>query len=297
MFIYPSIFFQYGFNLQQQEIKNDLLNNIYKDMSIIDSEGKIMIVSLLERLGKSVIYSMENTGRIVLLLGEALYHLRKAHPRQVIYQMAHLGVDSLPIVLLTILFTGMVMTVQIAHEFIKYGAQASVGGVVAIAMGRELAPVLTGVVVAGRVGAAITAEIGSMKVTEQIDALRVMAANPVAYLVVPRFIALLFMLPILVIFANMIGAVGGYLIATLYAGIGSFTYLNSIKVFAVAGDITGGLVKAMFFGGIIALIGCYKGLTAGQGAEGVGKATTASVVTSIILIFISNYFLSLLLYR
>lgn len=256
-----------------------------------------MIVPLLEKTGRWVMYSVENTGRIIMLLAEALYHLRKAKFRQVLYQMAHLGVDSLPIVLLTILFTGMVMTVQIAHEFIKYGAQSSIGGVVSIAMGRELAPVLTGVVTAGRVGAAITAEIGSMKVTEQIDALRVMATNPVAYLVVPRLVALVFMLPILVIFANMIGALGGYLVATTYSGINSFTYLNSIKVFTVVNDVTGGLVKAMFFGGIISIIGCYKGLTAGQGAEGVGKATTASVVTSIILIFISNYFLSLLLYR
>lgn len=256
-----------------------------------------MIVPFLEKIGRWVICSAENTGRIIMLLGEAVYHLRKTSLRHVIYQMSHLGVDSLPIVLLTILFTGMVMTVQIAHEFIKYGAQSSVGGVVSIAMGRELAPVLTGVVTAGRVGAAITAEIGSMKVTEQIDALRVMATNPIAYLVVPRLVALIFMLPILVVFANMIGALGGYLIATSYAGIGSFTYLNSIKVFVVVNDVTGGLVKAMFFGAIIALIGCYKGLTAGEGAEGVGRATTGSVVTSIILIFISNYFLSLILYR
>jgi len=187
--------------------------------------------------------------------------------------------------------------VQIAHEFIKYGVQSSVGGVIAIAMGRELSPVLTGVVVAGRVGAAITAEIGSMKVTEQIDALRVMAANPVAYLVVPRFLACIIMMPVLVVFGDIIGMLGGYMMATLYAGIGSFTYLHSIKAFTVVNDVTGGLVKSMFFGAIIAVIGCHKGLTTAQGAEGVGRATTGSVVTSIILIFISNYFLSLILYR
>jgi phospholipid/cholesterol/gamma-HCH transport system permease protein len=211
--------------------------------------------------------------------------------------MAHLGVDSLPIVLLTILFTGMVMTVQTAHEFIKYGAQSSVGGVVAIAMSRELAPVLTGVVVAGRVGAAITAEIGSMKVTEQIDALRVMATNPVAFLVVPRVIACVLMIPILICFADIIGTIGGYLVATLYADISSFTFLHSIKVFTVVNDIIGGLIKGMFFGAIIAVIGCHKGLTTAEGAEGVGRATTGSVVASMILIFISNYFLSLILYR
>ncbi|VBB09250.1 abc transporter permease male [Lucifera butyrica] len=254
------------------------------------------MIGLLEKLGRTILKWLENTGRIVLLFSEAMVHLKKANLRHTLQQMAHLGVDSLPIVLLTILFTGMVMTVQTAHEFIKYGAQSSVGGIVFIAMGRELAPVLTGVVTAGRVGAAITAEIGSMKVTEQIDALRVMATNPVAYLVVPRLLACVFMLPVLVIFANVIGTIGGYLVATFYAGIGSFTYLHSISVFAVINDVTGGLVKAAFFGAIIAVIGCYKGLNTSEGAEGVGKATTASVVSSIILIFISNYFLSLLLY-
>lgn len=257
-----------------------------------------MFITVLEKIGKWVIDSLEHAGRIALLFFEAGYHLRnRPNIKHVLYQMAHLGVDSLPIVLLTIMFTGMVMTVQTAHEFIKYGAQSSVGGMVVIAMGRELAPVLTGVVVAGRVGAAITAEIGSMKVTEQIDALRVMATNPVSYLVVPRLLACVLMAPVLVVFGNVIGALGGYLVATLYAGISSFTFLHSIKVFAEISDITGGLVKAMVFGAIVAVNGCYKGLTTGQGAEGVGKATTASVVSSIIMIFISNYFLSLLLYR
>lgn len=257
-----------------------------------------MLITLLEGIGRRVIQGMEISGQIVLLFAETLYHLRQRPKfKYVLQQMNHLGVDSLPIVLLTILFTGMVMTVQTAHEFIKYGAQATVGGVIAIGMGRELAPVLSGVVFAGRVGAAITAEIGSMKVTEQIDALRVMATSPVAYLVVPRFLACVLMLPVLVVFADLIGTFGGYLVATLYAGIGSFTYLHSIQVFAVVNDVIGGLIKAMFFGGIVAIIGCYRGLHAGQGAEGVGRATTGSVVSSIIMIFIANYFLSLLLYR
>lgn len=257
-----------------------------------------MFISLLERLGAKVISDLELCGQIVLLFLDTLYHFRRRPDfRHVIYQMAHLGVDSIPIVLLTMLFTGMVMTVQTATEFIKYGAQSSVGGVIAIAMGRELAPVLTGVVMAGRVGAAITAEIGSMKVTEQIDALRVMATNPIAYLVVPRLIACIFMLPVLVVFGDVIGTVGGYLVATMYAGIGSFTFLHSIDAFTVVNDVTGGLVKSMFFGTIIAVIGCYKGLTTTEGAEGVGRATTGSVVTSMILIFVSNYFLSLILYR
>jgi len=259
--------------------------------------GSDLLVALLESLGRRALHLFETAGQIVILFVQTLQQLRRLNIRHAIIQMSQLGVDSLPIVLLTILFTGMVLTVQTAHEFIKYGAQSSVGGVVAIAMGRELSPVLSGVVVAGRVGAAITAEIGSMKVTEQIDALRVMATDPIAYLVAPRLVACVFMVPVLVVFADAIGVVGGYLVATLHAGIGSFTYINSIKVFAVVDDITGGLVKSMFFGGIIAIVGCYKGLTTASGAAGVGKATTESVVLSIILIFISNYFLSLVLYR
>lgn len=257
-----------------------------------------MLIPVLEKIGRQVIAVLEHTGQVVALMGQTLTSLRRPpNFGHVMRQMAHLGVDSLPIVGLTMLFTGMVMTVQTASEFIKYGAQSSVGGVVAIAVGRELSPVLTGVVAAGRVGAAITAEIGSMKVTEQIDALRVMATNPIAYLVVPRLLACMLMLPILVIFADVIGTLGGYLVATMYAGIGSFTFLHSIKVFAVVNDVTGGVIKSMVFGAIIAIIGCHKGLTTAEGAEGVGKATTGSVVASMILIFIINYFLSLILYR
>lgn len=257
-----------------------------------------MIQKALAAVGRTVIDASGRCGRFMMLVFATLYQLVRRRPNlwHVLQQMAHLGVDSLPIVTLTMLFTGMVMTVQTASEFIKYGAQTSVGGVVAIAMGRELSPVLTGVVVAGRVGAAITAEIGSMKVTEQIDALRVMATNPVAYLVVPRLLALTLMVPMLVVFADIIGTIGGYLVATLYAGIGPQTFMNSIKIFAIVNDVTGGLVKAAVFGVIIALMGCYKGLYAEAGAEGVGKATTGSVVNSIVLIFVTNYFLSLLLY-
>ena len=164
-------------------------------------------------------------------------------------------------------------------------------------MGRELAPVLTGVVAAGRVGAAITAEISSMKVTEQIDALKVMATNPVAYLVVPRLIACMVMVPLLTVFANVIGTFGGYLVATLYAGINSITFIQSVEHFTVPHDIIGGLIKSIFFGAVIAIIGCYKGLHAPNGASGVGQATTGSVVGSIITIFISNCLLSLIIYR
>ncbi|HWR09152.1 ABC transporter permease [Sporomusa sp.] len=256
-----------------------------------------MLNKLFTHTGRIVIEFLENVGQVLILFSQTVIHLRQLNTRLLLRQMAHLGADSLAIVLLTMLFTGMVMTVQTAFEFVKYGAQSSVGGLVAVAMARELAPVLTGVVFAGRVGAAITAEIGSMKVTEQIDALRVMAVNPISYLVLPRLVACMVMLPVLVIFANVIGSIGSYMVARYYADISSFTFFNSIKVFAVPHDIIGGMIKAMFFGAIVAIIGCHKGLTTAQGAEGVGQATTGSVVLSITLIFVSNYFLSVLLYR
>lgn len=257
-----------------------------------------MVVQLLEALGKDVIRGLEIAGRLAMVAGETFLHVvrGKINPANVLRQMAHLGIDTLPIILLTMLFTGMVMTIQTAHEFLKYGAGSTVGGVIAIAMGRELGPVFTGVVAAGRIGAAIAAEIGSMKVTEQIDALRVMATNPIAYLVVPRVIACIIMVPLLVVFADAIGTFGGYFVATKYYAISSHTFTSSITGFANVNDITGGLIKAAVFGFIIALVGCYKGLYASGGAEGVGHATTGSVVTSIVLIFVTNYFLSLMLY-
>ena len=255
-----------------------------------------MLKSIYETMGKKILSFCAVSGRMTLLFVATVRRLKEADLKEVIRQMALLGADSLPIVMMTILCTGMVFSVQTAKEFVRLGAASSVGGIVAIAMARELVPVLTGVVVAGRIGAAIAAELGTMKVTEQIDALRVMAANPVSYLVVPRFIALVLMMPLLVVFANFIGNVGGWIVAHYYAGIGSFTYENSIKTLADFYDVFGGMVKSCVFGAIIAIVGCYKGLNAPSGAEGVGLATTASVVLSIILVFITNYFLSIILY-
>jgi phospholipid/cholesterol/gamma-HCH transport system permease protein len=236
------------------------------------------------------------TGSVAILFWQALVSFPDVSIRETIKQMTKLGVDSLPIVVVTTTAAGMVFAVQTAQEFAKLGASDSVGAIVTIAMGRELVPILSGVVVAGRVGAAITAEIGSMKVTEQIDALRVMAVSPAVYLVAPRILACVLMLPVLGIFANVVGSWGGYFVAHAYAGVTSYSYLNSIKVFCVPFDIVGGLIKCMFFGCIVATVGCHKGLNAVSGAEGVGIATTGSVVLSIIMIFITNYFLSVLLY-
>ena len=256
-----------------------------------------MLMGYVERLGAVVLGLLEKIGDVMLLGAETFRQLRHMpRIRHVLAQMSHLGVDTLPIVALTLMFTGMVMTLQLAHEFIRFGAQSTIGGVIAIAIGRELGPVLVGVVSAGRVGAAITAEISTMKVTEQIDALRVMATNPVGYLVVPRMIACMVMVPLLTVFGDVIGVLGGWLIAVNYSGITTFMYFNSIDIFMASHDLTGGLVKAAVFGLVIAIIGCYYGLNAPNGAEGVGRATTRSVVGSIILIFMTNVFLSLILY-
>lgn len=255
-----------------------------------------MFERLSRIVGKKILNFTRDSGRMTMLCIETLKHLKDASPKEIIRQMALLGADSVPIVLITILCTGMVFSVQTAKEFVRFGAGNNVGGIVAIAMARELVPVLTGVVVAGRIGAAIAAELGTMKVTEQIDALRVMAANPVQFLVVPRFIALVLMMPLLVVVGNLIGDIGGWIVSHFYAGISTFSYKQSIRELAELYDIFGGMIKSCFFGGIIAIVGCYKGLNAPNGAEGVGLATTASVVLSIILIFITNYFLSILIF-
>lgn len=255
-----------------------------------------MLKEICASMGKKILFYCAYTGKMTMLFLDTVKRLKEADPKETLRQMALLGADSLPIVLMTILCTGMVFSVQTAKEFVRFGAASSVGGIVAIAMARELVPVLTGVVVAGRIGAAIAAEIGTMKVTEQIDALKVMAANPISYLVVPRLIAVVLMMPILIVFANMIGNIGGWVVAHYYAGISTFTYENSIRTLAETYDMVGGMIKGSVFGAIIAIVGCFKGLYAPNGAEGVGLATTESVVLSIILIFITNYFLSVILY-
>ena len=236
-----------------------------------------------ESVGGFVIRRLEEFGTIVLLYADTMKQLRrKTRWRHIIAQMSHLGVDSLLIVSLTLLFTGVVFTLQTAHEFIRFGAQSTVGGIIAIAIGRELGPVLVGVVCAGRVGAAITAEISTMKVTEQIDALKV--------------IACMIVVPLLTVFGDIIGVFGGWFVAVFYSGISSYLFMHSIDMFAEIYDLTGGLIKAIFFGNVIAVLGCYYGLTCPNGAEGVGKATTKTVVASIIVIFILNAVLTFFIY-
>ena len=256
-----------------------------------------MIQNFLAAIGSFVLNRLAELGTVSILYGQTMRELfTKPRLKHIIAQMSHLGVDSLMIVSLTLLFTGVVFTLQTAEQFIRFGAQSTVGGIIAIAIGRELGPVLVGVVCAGRVGAAITAEISTMKVTEQIDALRVMAVSPVNYLIVPRMIACMIAVPFLTVFGDLVGVLGGYLTAVYYSGISSYVFMNSITTYADMYDLTGGMIKAVFFGNVIAVLGCHYGLNSPEGAEGVGIATTRTVVTSIIVIFALNALLTFIIY-
>ncbi|MBI3322126.1 MAG: ABC transporter permease [Candidatus Omnitrophica bacterium] len=211
-------------------------------------------------------------------------------------QMDKIGVASFPLVFLTALFTGMVLALQSAYQLQKLSAETYIGSLVALSMTRELGPVLTALVIAGRVGAAITAEIGTMKVTEQIDALRTLGVDPVRYLAVPRIVALGIMLPLLVIYADMIGILGGYLVGVYKLGIGSSMYMNMTWDPLRLKDVFTGLFKAWVFAMIIATVACHEGFETAGGAEGVGRATTLSVVISFILIITADCFFTALFY-
>ena len=231
--------------------------------------------------------------------GQVIIHLiqGKIHRRNTLEQMAVVGPDSLFIALLTAIFVGAVFTIQVAREFVNFGAGNLVGGVLALALTRELSPVLTAVILAGRVGSAFAAEIGTMRVTEQIDALLVLKTDPIDYLVIPRVIACLLMLPILTLLSLITGMIGGMLIATSLYNLSDTQFIDSARNFLDMWDIFSAVVKASFFGLLIAVIGCSWGLTTTGGAKGVGQSTTTAVVTSLLLIFVSNFFLSWLMFQ
>ena len=249
---------------------------------------------LVEFIGRTIINFSEELGRVLLLLLLLIKQLfiPPFEIRNTFKQMLEIGVRSLPVVLITAIFTGMVFSLQTFTGFKRFGAEALVGTVVALSMTRELGPVLTGLIVAGRAGAAMAAELGTMRVTEQIDALETLATNPVKYLIAPRFIAGLFMLPALAIVADITGIIGGYFVTVGLFGTSSIVYWKRTWDYLVAGDILNGLLKAAFFGASISLISCFKGFYTSGGAEGVGKATTGAVVLSSMTILISDYFLS-----
>jgi phospholipid/cholesterol/gamma-HCH transport system permease protein len=253
---------------------------------------------MFHSLGKTILQSVEELGNITLLCWDSskkiwsTFNLKK----RTLEQFILLGLMSIPMTVVTSAFVGMAFTLQVSKEFIKFGAGEMIGGIVGMALWRELSPLITGVVFSGRVGAAISAELASMKVTEQVDALESLSQSPIKYLVIPRLIACTLALPLLVGLSDIVGFLSGFVIAITEGGINPYAYFGSAEAMLTINDITGGLIKAVVFGFSIAAISCYKGLTAQGGAKGVGLVTTRAVVVSLVAVFILNYFLSELLY-
>lgn len=237
------------------------------------------------------------TGEIFILLGDAAKRLfiPPYETRETTSQMAFIGVSSVPIVVLTNFFSGAVLALYSTQFLTQYGASAFVGGTVALAVSREIAPVLAGIMVAARCGSAMAAQIGSMAVTEQIDALRMLSVHPTKYLVIPRIVAGVTMVPILALVGIYAGVFGGWLVA-LAGGVPTATFVQSIQQYAEPWDFIGGVLKGPAFGLITAIVACQQGLRTKNGAVGVGKATTRTVVISMVLIYISNYFLASVLF-
>jgi phospholipid/cholesterol/gamma-HCH transport system permease protein len=257
-----------------------------------------MLVKSTETIGRAVKVPIEEVGKLILLLLSVIRQALKPpyEIRHITKQMVETGINSLPVVLITAVFTGMVLALQSYTGFKRFGAESLVGSVVALSMTRELGPVLCALIVTGRAGAAMAAELGTMRVTEQIDALETLATNPVKYLIVPRFISGLIMLPALVIVTDIVGIMGGYFVTVTMFGTSSTSYMNATWDILKAQDIYNGLIKAAFFGAAFALISCYRGFYTKGGAEGVGKATIGAVVLSSMTILISDYFLSVWLF-
>lgn len=257
-----------------------------------------MSKKFLAKLGKDFVSFFFYLGDITVLFSKTVFASITPpwNKKKISQQMGKIGVNSLPLIFLTSIFTGMVLAFQGAYQMEKISAKIYVASLVSLSLTRELAPVLTALVVAGRVGASITAELGTMKVTEQIDALESLATNPIRYLVVPRYYALLFMLPLLTIYADVIGMVGGFIVGVFKLNLGSTFYTTmTIETLRIK-DVVTGLIKAFAFGLIICIVSCYEGLSAKGGAEGVGKVTTLSVVTSFILIIAVDCFFTILFY-
>ncbi len=236
-------------------------------------------------------------GECALILWDALVRLfrKPLEVKEIVGQMSFIGVNSIPIVTLTTFFSGAVLALYSSEFMLKYGVTQFVGSAVGLAVTREMAPVLAGIMVAARCGSAMAAQIGSMSVTEQIDALRMLSVHPTNYLVLPRVIAAVIMLPVLCLVGIYSGVIGGLLVAQM-SGVPSGAFVNSLQQYVVPWDFVGGLIKAPVFGLITAIVACQQGLRTTNGAVGVGRATTNTVVISMVLIYVANYFLAQLLY-
>ena len=260
-------------------------------------------MNYFEKIGKVVLGTYQQVIDVLALFFDTIAWMiigpakRKSAKREgIFYQMIFVGAGSLIIALFVSFFTGIVIAMQSAYQLARFGANIYAAPMVGVSIVRELGPVLTALVVAGRVGAAITAELGTMKVTEQIEALETMALNPTRFLVVPRFLALIVMLPCLTIFADLMGMFGGFLIGVFNLGLDPYRYITFSFKFMAWKDVWTGLVKSFVFGMVISMVGCYMGLKTKGGAEGVGKSTTLSVVTSFVLIVLFDCILTGLFY-
>ena len=265
-------------------------------VSMIGFPGSI--INVVEVVGRKTSRFIADVGKVLIFFWHTLRWTfsRPFYAKNILKQMEQIGVNSIPVVLTTALSTGMVLALQSYTGFKRFGAETLIGTVVSLSMTRELGPVLTGLMVAGRAGAAMAAELGTMRVTEQIDALTTLATNPMKYLVVPRFIASTIMMFFLSVLGMIIGVAGGYFVGVKVLGTNPVTYINNSINYTEVTDIWYGLIKALVFGAVVGIIGCYKGFNTEGGAEGVGKATTGAVVISCMLILILDYFLSALLW-
>ncbi|MDE2515368.1 MAG: ABC transporter permease [Rhodospirillales bacterium] len=258
---------------------------------VAKTERRNPIAEALGGLGATVIGMCATVGAVAVFAVTALSHLFRPpfYGRMFARAMLEIGYLSLPVVALTAVFTGMVLALQSYTGFARFSAEGAIATVVVLSVTRELGPVLAGLMVAGRAGAAMAAELGTMRVTDQIDALGTLSTDPMKYLVAPRLLAGTLALPLLVVVADILGVMGGFIVATLKLGFNPATYLHNTLAFMQIGDVISGLVKAAVFGFLIALMGCFQGYRSRGGAEGVGAATTAAVVSASILILAFDY--------
>jgi phospholipid/cholesterol/gamma-HCH transport system permease protein len=255
-------------------------------------------LDLTAALGRAVIAMLRGAGAVALFAAEAISHLFRPpfYGRLFLKAFVEIAWFSLPVVALTAVFTGMVLALQSYTGFARFNAEGAVANVVVLSITRELGPVLAGLMVAGRIGAAFAAEIGTMRVTDQIDALTTLSTNPMKYLVTPRLLAGTIALPLLVVVANILGVMGGWLIGTQQLGFSSGAYLKATFDFLQNWDVISGLIKAAVFGFVVTLMGCWCGYQSGGGAQGVGRATTSAVVSSSILILALDYVLTAVMF-
>ncbi|RYE05794.1 MAG: ABC transporter permease [Rickettsiaceae bacterium] len=253
-----------------------------------------MILKLATITGQRTIKLAESLGAFSIFIFQTVTSILRLpiNGKLLLRQFISIGFYSLPVVAMTAFFSGAVLALQSYTGFSRFSAESSIATVVVLSITRELGPVLAGLMVAGRVGASIAAEIGTMRVTEQIDALYTLSTDPIKYLVLPRVLAATIMLPCLVLIGDVIGVMGGYLISVYKLGFNGANYINNSFKYLESIDVISGLVKAGCFGFIIGIVSCYNGYYSGKGARGVGGATTSAVVTSSILILLSNYIIT-----